>query len=101
MTGRSTIYEGRVEVFINGQWGTVCSDGIGANEAETLCQSLGFGPFRSIINDTTFGESTDISIVISDMICSEYYDHFMKCKFNQSSPVCNSLGLKCYCKDII
>ena len=104
MTGGSTIYEGQVEVFINRQWGTVCSDGIGTNEAETLCQSLGFGPFKSIINDTTFGESTDIFVVISDLMCSEYNDHFMKCTYNQSPPVCSpfrNLGLKCYRKYII
>ena len=88
---------------MNGQWGKVCSDGIGANEAETLCRSLGFGPFQSIINDTTSrsGESTDISVVISDLMCSEYYDHFMKCTYNQSSPICSPLqilGLKCYRK---
>ena len=101
LTGGSTIYEGQVKIFINGQWGTVCSDGISANEAETLCQSLGFGPFQSIINDITFGESTDIPLVISDLMCSEYYDHFMKCTFNKSPPICSShsnLGLKCYRK---
>ena len=103
MTGGSTIYEGRVEVFINGQWGTVCSDGIGINEAETLCQSLGFGPYQSIINDASFGGSTDIPVVISDLMCSEDYDHFMKCMYNDLSPVCSvsNLGLQCYRKSII
>ena len=89
-------------MFMNGQWGTVCGDGIGKNEAETLCQSLGFGPFHSIINDTT--TFVGISVVISDLVCSEYYDHFMKCTFNQSSPMCssvNNLGLKCYRKDMM
>ena len=101
LTGGPTIYEGRVEVFINGQWGTVCGDGIDTNEAETLCQSLGFGPHRYITNGTTLGNSTDIPLVINDLMCSEYYDHFMDCAFNQLSPMCSSqsnLGLKCYRK---
>lgn len=104
MTGGSIIYEGRVEVFINGQWGTVCSDGIGTNEAETLCQSLGFGPIQSFIHDTIFGESRDIPVVISDLMCSEYYDHFMKCTFNELSPICShhsNLGLRCSRKHIV
>ena len=81
----------------------MCGDGISANEAETFCQSLGFGPYQSIINGTTFGDSTDIPLVIGDLMCSQQYDHFMKCMFNKSSPVCSSqsnLGLKCYRKCI-
>ena len=105
LTGGSTIYEGRVEVFVNGQWGTICADGIGTNEAKTLCQSLGFGPYQSFTNGTTFGDGTNIPLVISDLICSDYYDHFMKCTFNKLSPVCspiNNLALKCFRKcDVI
>ena len=102
LTGGSTIYEGRVEIFIQGQWGTVCGDGISVNEAETLCWSLGFGPFQATSNYTM--ESTTFQLVISHLMCSDYYDHFMKCTFNQSSPLCSSqssLGLKCYCKHIL
>ena len=101
LTGGPTIHEGRVEVFVNGQWGTVCGDGISTNEAETLCQSLGFGPYQSFTSGTNFGDSTDIPLKISDLMCSEYHDHFMKCTFNQLSPSCssqNSLALKCYRK---
>ena len=101
MTGGLTIYEGQVEVFVNGQWGTVCGDRINTNEAETLCQSLGFGPHQSFASGTTFGDSADTPLVISDLMCSDYYDHFMKCTFNKLSPVCspsNSLALKCFRK---
>ena len=89
-------------MFINGQWGAVCSDGIGTNETETLCRSLGFGPFQSISNDTG-GHTADTPLIISDLKCSENYNHFMKCQFNQSSPMCSSvsnLALKCYRKYI-
>ena len=99
LSGGATIYEGQVEVFVNGQWGTVCGDGIGINEAETLCQSLGFGPYQSIINDI----NTNTAVVISDLMCSEQFEHFMKCTFNDhSSSGCsqhNILGLVCSCKD--
>ena len=34
--------EGRIEVYCNGQWGTICSSGFGANDANTICKQLGY-----------------------------------------------------------
>ena len=35
--------QGRVEVYCNGQWGTICSTSrFGATEAETVCRQLGY-----------------------------------------------------------
>jgi hypothetical protein len=36
-------FMGRLEVFHDGQWGTVCDDGFEQNDAELVCSSLGMG----------------------------------------------------------
>ena len=41
-TSPSTNNAGRLEVFLNGRWGTVCSLGFDSMEADIACRQLGF-----------------------------------------------------------
>jgi len=97
--GGSTPYEGRVEVFIDGQWGTVCSvEELTAAEAETLCNSLGFGPPQSVVSGALYGDSTDIPILVSSLVCQGTQDHFTQCKIRNRPSSCthdNDVGIIC------
>jgi len=42
LVGGSNQYEGRVEVCINDQWGTVCHDGWSSTDATSVCKQLGY-----------------------------------------------------------
>ena len=42
LTNGSFSNEGLVEVYCNGQWGTVCDDGFSSDDADTVCKQLGY-----------------------------------------------------------
>ena len=99
LTGGSTAYEGRVEVYINGQWGTVCSmEEVTTAEAATLCNSLGFGPPQSVVSGSLYGDDTNIPILVTGLICHGTQIDFTECTIRNQASSCthnNDIGLIC------
>lgn len=68
---------GRVEIYKDGQWGTVCDDDWDTYDADVVCRELGFW-HGAASSDSYFGEGTG-PIHMDDVRCTSYDDRLIDC----------------------
>ncbi|XP_050673785.1 protein bark beetle isoform X2 [Leptidea sinapis] len=105
LLGGRTQYEGRLQVRLDGEWGTVCNYKWNIINAALVCNQLGL-----VLNpDDWFLEPNEIpnagtteNIILSNVECTEFDNDITKCKaetidsFENSCTHENDVGIRCY-----
>ncbi|XP_033125522.1 deleted in malignant brain tumors 1 protein-like [Anneissia japonica] len=100
LVGGSNNKEGRVEVYIEGEWGTICDDSWDINDARVVCRQLGFPDAIDAPPSAHFGEGSG-DIMYDDVACTGNENDITSCPnsglrshncahFEDASVICTS-----------
>ena len=83
--------EGRLEIYYNGEWGTICDDYWTGNDADVACRALGFvggsvedwGRFRTAVKAGFPAGAADQQIMLDDLRCGGKEWNLLECTASQ------------------
>ena len=115
----STPHEGRVEICLNGEWGTICDTYWDRRDAQVVCRQLGYVPTCKLVfisiyiiltvdiigasfyTSSQFGDK-DLQQLIWNVQCSGSETSLLSCSYQYDpSSSCyygRTAGVKCYSK---
>ena len=82
LVGGTNISEGRVEIFYNNQWGTVCDDIWDLRDATVVCRQLGYPVAIRTSTYAEFGEGKG-PIHLDDVDCRGEEAMLYQCRANR------------------
>ncbi|PIK50754.1 putative deleted in malignant brain tumors 1 protein [Apostichopus japonicus] len=71
-------HEGRVEIYLNGAWGTICDDYWDKEDADVACRQLGYGTAITAVSSAGYGEGTG-QIWLDDVQCGGSEHNVLSC----------------------
>ena len=74
-------HEGRVEVYYNGQWGTVCDDYFTIEGATVVCRQLGYARAIQYHYRAYYGQGSG-DILLDNVQCSGTEASLFECRHN-------------------
>ncbi|XP_061830118.1 galectin-3-binding protein B-like [Nerophis lumbriciformis] len=82
LSGLKSPWQGRVEVYHNGKWGTVCDDGWDMAEAQVVCRQLNFPGAVSVVIGENYGQAPG-PIWLDDVKCDGTEKSLFACNINK------------------
>ena len=75
----NSLSAGRVEIFYDNQWGTICDEGWEMNDANVVCRQLGFPRASGAFRGAHHGQGTG-PIWMNGLACSGSESHLYDCR---------------------
>lgn len=79
LVGGATYQEGRVEIYYNGEWGTVCDDSWDQEDAIVVCRQLRFGTDATAVSGGRGFPEGEGQIWLDDVQCTGWEDRLDHC----------------------
>ncbi|KAK3108310.1 hypothetical protein FSP39_005332 [Pinctada imbricata] len=86
---------GRLEVKIDGEWGTVCDDYFGTDDANVVCKQLGYS--SGVVRDQAYYGMGSLKILMDDVACLGSELAIQNCRYKREHDCSHSEDVGVIC----